>query len=115
MASRHNQEYFFQHSLMNVPFTNLDDIIHSNAENIIESLWHFASAMFINGCYWNDADKIRRDLETECHKSDYVLTYLNYISMTKASYNLYSRGFLLFTIGFTLYSHFLLTIWKCHF
>ena len=53
------------HSLMNVPFTNFDDIIHSNAENITESLWHFASAMFINGCYWNDADKIRHDLEIE--------------------------------------------------
>ena len=104
MASRYNDEYFFQqHSLMNVPFTNLNDIIHPNVENIPESLCYFASAMFINGCYWNDVDKIRHDLEIECHRKDYALTCLSSISMMKASYNLYTRGFLIFIIDFTLY------------
>ena len=96
MASRYSQEYFFQHSLMNIAFTNLNDIIHPNAENIPESLRHFASAVFINGCYWNDASKIQRDLEIECQKTDYILSYLNYISMLKASYDSYSRGSLNF-------------------
>ena len=114
MASRYNQEYFFQDLLMNIPFTNLNDIIYTNAENIPDTLRHFASAMFTNGCYWNDAHKIRHDLKTECHNSDNVLTYLSYISMMKASYNLYSRGFLIFTIDFTLYSHFFLSICKCN-
>ena len=104
MASRYSDEYFCQHSLMNVPFTSLNDIIHPNAENIPESFRHFASAMYINGCYWNNVDKIRHDLEIECHRKDYVLTYLSYISMMKASYNLYSRGFFIFIIHFMLYS-----------
>ena len=57
MASRYNHEYFFQHLLMNVPFTDLNDIIHPNAENIPKSLRDFASAMFTNGCCRNDATK----------------------------------------------------------
>ena len=61
MASRYNQEYFFQHLLMNITFTNLNNIIHPNAENIPETLHHFASAMFINGCYWNDMAKVQHD------------------------------------------------------
>ena len=94
MASRYSQEYFFQHSLMNIPFTNLNDIIHPNAENVPESLCHFASAMFINGYYWNDMAKVQHDMEIECHRSDYILTYMSYICMLKTSYDLYSRGVL---------------------
>ena len=45
MASSYNQEYFFQHSLMNIPFTDLNEIIHPNAESILEYIWHIASAM----------------------------------------------------------------------
>ena len=42
MASRFNQEYFFQHSLMNIPFTYPNEIIHPNAENIPEYIRHYA-------------------------------------------------------------------------
>ena len=52
MTSRYSQEYFFQHCLTNVPFSNLNDIIHPNAENIPEYIRHFASAMFIYGSFW---------------------------------------------------------------
>ena len=110
MASRYNQEYFLQHSLMNIPFTNLNDIIHPNAENILETLRHFASAMFDSGCYWNDMAKVQHDLEIECHRSDYILTYLCYISMLKASYDLYRRDFLDF---YELISHIHIDV--CHF
>ena len=34
MASRYTQEYFFQHTLMNVSFTYLSEIIHRNTESI---------------------------------------------------------------------------------
>ena len=102
MKSRYNQEYFFQHSLMNIPFANLNDISHLNVENIPETLHHFASIMFVNGCYWNDMAKVQHDLEIECHRSDYILTYLSYISMLKASYDLSSRAFLDF---YELISH----------
>ena len=36
MTLKYNQEYFFQHTLMNVPFNNLNQIIHPNAENFPE-------------------------------------------------------------------------------
>ena len=56
-TSRYNQEYFFQHSLMNIPFSNLNEIVHPNAENITENLRHVASAIFTNGQYWNNSAK----------------------------------------------------------
>ena len=58
MMSRYNSQYFFQHLLMNISFTNLNDIIHPSAENIPEALHHFASAMFYNSEFWNNDGKI---------------------------------------------------------
>ena len=46
MASRYSQEYFFQHCLMNIPFTDLNEIIHPRAESFPEYIRHFASALF---------------------------------------------------------------------
>ena len=43
---------------MNIPFSNLNEIIHPNAENITDNLLHFASAIFTNGEYWNNTAKI---------------------------------------------------------
>ena len=47
MASHYNQEYFFQHLFTNITLTDLNEIIHPNAENIPEYIRHFASAMFV--------------------------------------------------------------------
>ena len=65
MASRYNQEYFFQHSLMNVPFTDLSEIIHPKAEDIPEYIRNFASAMFVNGSYWRNSNAIMEELQRE--------------------------------------------------
>ena len=46
MASRCSQEYIFQHSLINISFTDPNEIIHPQAESIPKYIWHFASAMF---------------------------------------------------------------------
>ena len=43
---------------MNIPISNLNEIIHPNAENITDNLLHFASAIFTNGEYWNNTAKI---------------------------------------------------------
>lgn len=67
MASRYSQEYFFQYTLMNVSFTNLNEIIHLNAENIPEYIRHYASAMFVNSCFWNNQAKVLQGIEMEGH------------------------------------------------
>ena len=54
MASRYSQEYFFQDTLMNVSFRNLNEVIHPNAENIAEYIHHYVSAVFVNASFWND-------------------------------------------------------------
>ena len=51
MATLYSQEYFFQHTLMNVSFTNLNEIIHPNAETIPEYIRHYASTMFVNSSF----------------------------------------------------------------
>ena len=97
MASRYTQEYFFQHSLMNISFRNLNEIIHPNAENIPEYIRHFASAVFVNGDFWNDDANILRDLQLETHRSDYIESYISYVNMQRTTYNLVTKGkFLMF-------------------
>ena len=92
MASRYNSVYFFQHSLMNLPFVNINDIIHPNAENIPYSLLHFASAMYHNSQYWKDMHKVRQDMELESHYNDYIESYISYLSMMQTIYSLFTEG-----------------------
>ena len=92
---RNNKDCLCQHSLMNIQFTNLYDITHPKAGIIPEYLHRFASAMFTNNKYWNNLVKVKHDLEMKCYRADYINTYLSYINMTKSSYNLYSKGFMI--------------------
>ena len=92
MASRYTQEYFFQHSLINISFRNLDEIIHPNAENIPEYICHFASAVFVNEDFWNNDRNILHELQLEAHREDYIQSYISYINMQRTTYNLVTRG-----------------------
>ena len=92
MASWYSQEYFLQHCLMNVPFSNLNEIIHPKAESIPEYIRHFASAMFVNESFWNNRTSITDELEREGNSDDYIDTYLSYIDMLKKTYGLVTKG-----------------------
>ena len=92
MASRYNSVYFFQHSLMNLPFSNINSIIHPNAENIPFTLLHFASAMYYNNQYWEDTARVKADLQLESHYNDYINSYISYISMMRTIYSLFREG-----------------------
>ena len=92
MASRYNAVYFFQHSLMNIPFQDVNSIIHPNAENIPPHLLHYASARYHNSQYWQNIDNVRRDLEHECHNNDYIDSYISYLSMMQTTYSLFTEG-----------------------
>ena len=92
MASRYSQEYSFQHTLMNVSFRNLNEIIHPNAENIPEYIRHYASAIFVNGSFWNDPSKILDEIKFEGHHSDYIRSYISFVDMQRTTYNLVTKG-----------------------
>ena len=92
MASRYSQEYFFQHTLMNVSFRNLNEIIHPNAENIPEYIRHYASAVFVNGSFWNEQSKILNEIQYEGNHNDYINSYMNFIDMQHVTYNLVTKG-----------------------
>ena len=92
MSSRCSQEYIFQHSLMNIPFTDLNEIIHPQAESIPEYIRHFASAMFVNGSFWNNSDAITKELQIEGNTDDYINTYLSYINILKTTYKFVTKG-----------------------
>ena len=67
MASQYTQEYFLQHRLINVSFTNLNEIIHPNAESIPEYIRHYTSAIFVNSSFWDDRTKLIEELQMECN------------------------------------------------
>ena len=99
MASRYTQEYFFQHTLMNVSFTDLNEIIHPQAEDIPEYIRHYASAVFVNGAFWNDSNRVLDEMKLEGHRSDYINSYVSYIDVQRTTYRLFIKGeFLCFYI-----------------
>ena len=103
MASQYSQEYIFQHCLMNIPFTDLNEIIHPNAESIPEYIRHFARALFVNDSFWKNVDAITHELQIEGNSDDYINPYLSYINMLQTTYNLVTRGNSLFYLLYTVY------------
>ena len=103
MASRYTQEYFFQHTLMHVSFKNWNEIIHPNAGNVPEYIPHYASAIFVNGSFWNDSSKILDEIKFEGHHNDYIQSNINFINMQCKTHNLVTKGkFLKWQIRFFL-------------
>ena len=96
MASRYSQEYFFQHCLMNILFTDLNEIIHPSAESIPEYIRHFTSALFLTDSFWNNVNAITHELQVEGNSDDYINSYLSYVNMIQATYNLVNKGKSLF-------------------
>ena len=92
MASRYTQEYFFQHTLMNVSFTDLNEIIHPQAEDIPEYIRHYASAVFVNSSFWHDLKKVEDDMKMEGHSQDYISSYMSYLQMLHTTYRLVIKG-----------------------
>ena len=96
MASHYIQEYFFQHLSMNITLTDLNEIIHPNAENIPEYIRHFASAMFVKKSFWHNSNAIIKDLQLEGNLDDYIHTYIGYVNMLQTRYNLVIRSKIFF-------------------
>ena len=63
MASRYTLQYFFQHALINVSFTNVNKIIHPNVESIPEYIRDYASSIFVNSPFSDNQTKINEDLK----------------------------------------------------
>lgn len=82
MASRYTEEYFFQHTWMNVSFTDLNEIIHPQSENIPEYIRYYAS---VNGSFSNDSNRVLDELKMEGHNSNYINSYTSYIDMQRTT------------------------------
>ena len=66
---------------MNVSLTDLNEIIHPQAEDIPEYIRHYASAVFVNSSFWDDSKKVKDDLKMEGHTQDYISSYMSYVQM----------------------------------
>ena len=102
-ASGYCKEYFFQHCLMNIPFTDLNEIIHLNAESIPEYIRHFASALFVNHIFWNNVNAITHELQVEGNSDDYINSYLSYVNML---HNFVTKGKSLFFLFYCYYVYY---------
>ena len=70
---------------MNIPFTDLNEIIHLKTESIPEYICHFTSALFVNDTFWNNVNGITHALIVEGNSNDYINSYLNYINMLRTA------------------------------
>ena len=91
MVWRYTQEYFFQHTLMNVSFTDLNEIIHPQAENIPEYIRHYASAIFVNVSFWKDPNRVLDELKMEGHHSDHISSFMSFVEMQRTTYRLVNK------------------------
>ena len=53
-----NPVFFFQHLLLNVTFTSLEDIVHPDHERLPEDLKHFAAALAHQRGVWDDDNTV---------------------------------------------------------
>ena len=71
--------------------------------DIPECIPHYASAIFVNGSFWNDSSKILDEIKFERHNNDYIQSHINFINMQYKTYNLVTKGkFLKWRIRFFL-------------
>ena len=103
---------------MNISFRNLNEVIQPNAKNIPEHIRHFASAVFVNGKFWNNDNKILEELQLKPHRQGYIQSYIGYINMQRTTYNLVTKGKFLISNTFdTIFSYTQICqihIWKLH-
>ena len=76
---------------MNVFFTDLNEIIHPQAENIPEYIRHYASAVFMNGSFWNDLNRLQDELNMDAHHSDYISSFMSFVEMQRTTYRLVNK------------------------
>ena len=61
-------------------------------KSIPEYIWHYASAMFVNGSFWDDQTKLIQELKMEGHQQYYIDSYMSHMKMLKSTYNLVTKG-----------------------
>jgi len=82
----------FQHSLLHVPFAELNDIIPPDAENLPELLRHYAGAVHCNPALWLDRTALREYLVTLGNRAHYVDTVLSFYKSLEACLLLHHNG-----------------------
>lgn len=79
MVSPFNDEYFFQHLLMNHPHNATAQLFHPQLDELPCRIKFFASAVKLNSTFWNDLPSISEYFEKQGNKSYYVETLCAYI------------------------------------
>jgi len=87
-----HSQYPFQHSLMQFPFTDLNQLLHPRSEEIPEHLRYIASAVHCNPAFWEDDDCIKDFLIKEGNRDSFVSSVLSYFKSIRTSLSLYFEG-----------------------
>lgn len=94
-VSYFNPTYFFQHSLLHIPFNNINDLKHPYDKDLPEYLVHYASAAYHNIDIWDNNEEINNLMMLESNKSSFISTFLQYVSMLRDTYHLIKNSLLL--------------------
>ena len=78
-----NPLYFFQHSIMNCRYRNIESLFHPCHDKLNEFLQPFAMAITCNSNYWNNEESIRETMRLECNKFYFIETFINYVNSMK--------------------------------
>ena len=88
-VSIYNNHFFFQHTLMNVAFSSLDQIRHPNHDDLLEDLRYFAAALIKLPDLWTNDDAIREFFRQLGNKEYYVSNVVNMVHSIRQLYHLW--------------------------
>ena len=93
MGSRLRDRYYGQWQALHVPFEELDDLLVPEiSEKVPERYQQFAGALHHRPDYWNDLDRIRKDMELEANGNDHIETVLRLVKAQAHLVQQYLRG-----------------------
>ncbi|CAE7536493.1 pif1 [Symbiodinium sp. CCMP2592] len=72
MYSHTNDRHYGQWLLLNVPFRNIDDLWHPQAELLPENLRYLGLCVLHRRRFWRNPDSIRSELEKEARSDTYI-------------------------------------------
>ena len=72
-------QYFWQHTLMNVAFRSLAELVANRFEETAEPLKFFACAIQSNETFWGCRATVVTYLRMESHRGYYIDTFASYL------------------------------------
>lgn len=93
-----NPLYFWQHTVMNIPFRKINDLKHPQVDRMPDMIQTFACAMHTNNQFWNDDQQLLQLMAIEGNKEYYGPTFVSFVTGYRYLYDLVNMQVVIHTL-----------------